>query len=110
MNLSHTLGCAARIIINIGLKRMKASAIHFATIYYTVITTEPDWTDQDTRRKRLLIVLFALGTNTGLKRISGSTSGPETYDNLRQPAPPEAEVYQQGQSQEYQYGRRKRDT
>ena len=35
------------------------------------------------KRRRLLMVLFGLGTNTGLSRIANSTNGPVTYDNLR---------------------------
>jgi len=46
-------------------------------------TADREMLDPDARRKRLLMVLFALGTNTGLKRISGSTNGPVTFDNLR---------------------------
>ena len=37
--------------------------------------------DRATLRKRLLLVLFALGTNAGLKRLSGSADG-ESYKDL----------------------------
>jgi TnpA family transposase len=39
--------------------------------------------DQNTLRKRILLCLFALGTNTGLKRASGASSGKITFEELR---------------------------
>ncbi|MEQ9468169.1 MAG: Tn3 family transposase [Ekhidna sp.] len=39
--------------------------------------------DSLSRRKRLLLVLFGLGTNTGLKRMSNSSNGEFSYSNLR---------------------------
>jgi TnpA family transposase len=39
--------------------------------------------DALSRRKRLLLVLFGLGTNTGLKRMSNASNGEFTYSNLR---------------------------
>ena len=46
-------------------------------------TAEREILDSAVKRKRLLMVLFALGTNTGLKRMSGSVGNQATYDNLR---------------------------
>lgn len=46
-------------------------------------TAEREILDSAIKRKRLLMVLFALGTNTGLKRMSGSVGNQATYDNLR---------------------------
>lgn len=39
--------------------------------------------DQNTLRKRILLCLFALGTNTGLKRASGASLGKITFEELR---------------------------
>jgi len=39
--------------------------------------------DEDTKRKRLLLVLFALGTNTGIKRMSNVADQSMSYDSLR---------------------------
>lgn len=39
--------------------------------------------DELVKRRRLLLVLFALGTNTGLKRIANATDGPASFDSLR---------------------------
>jgi TnpA family transposase len=38
---------------------------------------------EQTLRKRLLLCLFGIGTNTGLKRMSGISENHECYDNLR---------------------------
>jgi TnpA family transposase len=38
---------------------------------------------EQTLRKRLLLCLFGMGTNTGLKRMSGISENHEYYDNLR---------------------------
>jgi TnpA family transposase len=39
--------------------------------------------DQSTLRKRLLLCLFAIGTNMGLTRASGASSGEVTFEELR---------------------------
>ncbi len=39
--------------------------------------------DRDTIRRRLLMTLYGLGTNTGLKRIAKASSDPESFDDLR---------------------------
>ena len=39
--------------------------------------------DKDTIQRRLLITLYGLGTNTGLKRIAKASSNPESFDDLR---------------------------
>lgn len=46
-------------------------------------TADREILDSAVKRKRLLMVLFALGTNTGLKRMSGSMGNQITLDNLR---------------------------
>ncbi len=46
-------------------------------------TGEREILDKETLRRRLLMVLFALGTNTGLKRIASSTIDPVSFDSLR---------------------------
>jgi TnpA family transposase len=38
---------------------------------------------EQTLRKRLLLCLFGIGTNTGLTRMSGISENHESYDNLR---------------------------
>lgn len=38
---------------------------------------------EQTLRKRLLLCLFGIGTNTGLQRMSGISENHECYDNLR---------------------------
>ncbi|WP_026808952.1 Tn3 family transposase [Arenibacter latericius] len=55
--------------------------IHFTDVLQS--SAEREIIEKYTRRKRLLMVLFAMGTNTGLKRISGSIGNQVTYDNLR---------------------------
>lgn len=39
--------------------------------------------DRETIRRRLLMALFALGTNTGLKRIAKASNDAESFDDLR---------------------------
>lgn len=39
--------------------------------------------DADTLRKRLLLCLFGLGTNAGLKRTAGASKGAVTFEELR---------------------------
>jgi TnpA family transposase len=39
--------------------------------------------DKDTIRRRLIITLYGLGTNTGLKRIAKASSNPDSFDDLR---------------------------
>ncbi len=39
--------------------------------------------NRDIIRRRLLLILFALGTNTGLKRIAKASNDPESFDELR---------------------------
>lgn len=39
--------------------------------------------ERETIQRRLLITLFALGTNTGLKRIAKATNNPDSFDDLR---------------------------
>lgn len=39
--------------------------------------------DRDIIRRRLLMALFGIGTNTGLKRIAKASNGPDSYDDLR---------------------------
>lgn len=39
--------------------------------------------DRNSIRRRLLLTLFGLGTNTGLKRISKATNSDESFDDLR---------------------------
>lgn len=39
--------------------------------------------DRETIRKRILLTLFGLGTNTGLKRIAKASNNPESFDELR---------------------------
>lgn len=39
--------------------------------------------DRESIRTRLLLCVFAIGTNTGLKRISGASLGAVTYEDLR---------------------------
>lgn len=38
---------------------------------------------RDIIRRRLLMALFGIGTNTGLKRIAKASNGPDSYDDLR---------------------------
>ena len=38
---------------------------------------------RETIQKRLLITLYGLGTNTGLKRIAQASNSPESFDDLR---------------------------
>lgn len=46
-------------------------------------TAEREVLDNETKRKRLLMILFGLGTNTGIKRIANATNDPVSFDNLR---------------------------
>lgn len=46
-------------------------------------TADREILNEAEKRRRLLMVLFGLGTNTGLKRIASSTSNPVSFDNLR---------------------------
>ena len=46
-------------------------------------TAEREILDPDLKRKRLLMILFALGTNTGLKRIANAGDQSMSFDNLR---------------------------
>ena len=39
--------------------------------------------DRETIRKRLLLCIFAIGTNTGLKRTAGASKGSITFEELR---------------------------
>lgn len=39
--------------------------------------------DRETIRKRLLLCIFAIGTNTGLKRTAGASRGSTTFEELR---------------------------
>jgi len=46
-------------------------------------TADREILDEAKKRRRLLMVLFGLGTNTGLKRIARSTNDPVSFDSLR---------------------------
>lgn len=46
-------------------------------------TADREILDEAKKRRRLLMVLFGLGTNTGLKRIARSTNDPVSIDSLR---------------------------
>ncbi|MCL2321000.1 MAG: Tn3 family transposase, partial [Oscillospiraceae bacterium] len=53
--------------------------INFTEHFKTIASRER--LDRDTIQKRLILVLYGLGTNTGLKRISAGTHG-ESYQDL----------------------------
>jgi hypothetical protein len=53
----------------------------FTSVFKTSGTRERF--DKDLLRKRLLLTLYGLGTNTGLKRIVKACNNTETYDELR---------------------------
>lgn len=55
--------------------------VNFTDIFQS--TADREILDEATKRRRLLMVLFGLGTNTGLKRIASATSDPVSFDNLR---------------------------
>ncbi|MEQ8882631.1 MAG: Tn3 family transposase [Fulvivirga sp.] len=46
-------------------------------------TADREILQEDEKRRRLLMVLFGLGANTGLKRIASSTNNPVSFDDLR---------------------------
>ena len=55
--------------------------VNFTNLLHS--TADREILDSAVKRKRLLMALFALGTNTGLKRMSGSMGNQITLDNLR---------------------------
>uniref|UniRef100_UPI00404A0E40 Tn3 family transposase n=1 Tax=Fulvivirga sp. TaxID=1931237 RepID=UPI00404A0E40 len=55
--------------------------INFTNIFQS--TADREILDQEIKRRRLLLVLFGLGTNTGIKRIANATNDPVSFENLR---------------------------
>lgn len=59
------------------------------TDFYTDLTSQfkssgvRESMDRETIKRRLLMALFSLGTNTGLKRIAKASNDPESFDELR---------------------------